>query len=104
MTGKPEPEPATVTLAQLLVSQLADPFRIGLIIALVFTMLRTRAQSGTVLPLVFGVIFVAVLIPYTSGANTAEPMVRMIALGLVANTILLGIVLGAYEAYQRFRG
>ena len=35
----------------LLQAQLTDVFRIGLILALVFTMLRTQAVTGTILPL-----------------------------------------------------
>ena len=40
-----------MTLPDLLLSQLADPFRIGLLIALFVTMLRTRAASGVWVPL-----------------------------------------------------
>ena len=42
-------------MIDLIQSQLLDPFRIGLIAALVFTMLRTRGATGTVLPLAAGV-------------------------------------------------
>ena len=52
-------------MIELIQSQLLDPFRIGLIVALVFTMFRTRAATGTFIPLTAGVIFVAVILPAT---------------------------------------
>lgn len=90
-------------LTDLLVPLLADPFRIGLIIALVITMLRTRAQSGVVLPLAAGVVFVAVLIPLGGGPLAAVPMWQQIAWGIAANIILLALVLGGYWIYQRVK-
>ena len=44
-------------MIDLVFSQLSDVFRIGLIIALVVTMLRTSTVTGRVLPLVAGVVF-----------------------------------------------
>jgi hypothetical protein len=49
----------------LLMSQLTDIFRIGLLAGLILTMERTRAQTGVVLPIVAGIVFIAVIIPAT---------------------------------------
>ncbi|PTE15595.1 hypothetical protein [Pseudogemmobacter blasticus] len=93
-----------MTLSQLILSQLADPFRIGLIIALVFTMLRTRSATGVWLPLAAGVLFVAVILPTTMGTASPEPLWRQVATGVVANSVILGVVLGIWTAIRRARG
>lgn len=89
-------------MLELIQSQLIDPFRIGLIGALVFTMLRTRAATGTLLPLAMGVVFVAVILPTTIPSGTA-PMTEAIVAGLVSNLIILGIVLALVVVVQRLR-
>lgn len=90
-------------LTEILLSQLTDPFRIGLIVALVFTMLRTRGVTGTVLPLVLGLVFVAVMIPMTIRTETPEPLWRVAGIGLVANAVILAVVLAVRAAVLRFR-
>jgi hypothetical protein len=87
----------------LIQSQLMDPFRIGLIVALVFTMFRTKAATGTVIPLAAGVIFVAVILPSTQGAGAAS-LTEAIAAGVVSNLIILGIVLALVMIVRRLRG
>jgi hypothetical protein len=89
-------------LLDLLQTQLTDVFRIGLIIALVVTTLRTQSVTGTILPLLAGVVFVAVIIPMTMPAT--EPAWRVIGTGLVANLILLAVAMAALQVYRRFRG
>lgn len=91
-------------LMEILTGQLTDLFRVGLMIALIITARRNVAATGWVLPLIFGVIFVAVMIPSTMQSQSAEPLWRLIAVGMVANLIILAAVLGAYAAYKRFRG
>lgn len=88
----------------LLGDLLVDPFRIGLLIALFATMLRTRAATGIWLPLAAGVVFVAVLIPVTAQAGGPAPLWQMIAIGIVANSIVLAVVLAIWSLYQRSRG
>ncbi len=88
-------------MIELIQSQLADPLRIGLIAALVFTMFRTQAATGTVLPLVAGVIFVAVILPSTQGAAN---LTQAVAAGIVSNLIILGIVLALAMIVRRLRG
>lgn len=88
-------------MIDLIQSQLLDPLRIGLIAALVFTMFRTRAATGTLIPLAAGVIFVAVLLPSTQGAPL---LTEAIAAGILSNLIILGIVLALVLIVQRLRG
>lgn len=84
----------------ILTSQLADPFRIGLLIALALTASNTAAVTGTYLPLLMGVVFVAVLIPMTLGAASPDKTTA-IAIGLVSNAIILGLILAAIRVYRR---
>jgi hypothetical protein len=86
-------------MLDLLIAQLTDPFRAGLIAALFITMLRTRETTGMVIPLLAGIAFVAVIIPNTMG--TTAPMVQAIGIGLIANAILVAIVLGIWKLVAR---
>lgn len=79
-------------MTELVFSQLTDPFRIGLIIALVVTMLRTAAVTGRALPLTLGVLFVAMILPTTMPSGTASFGDAFLA-GLISNLIILGPVL-----------
>ena len=90
-------------MTDLIQSQLADPFRIGLIVALVFTMLRTRGATGTVLPLGAGVVFVAVILPSTMPRGAAS-LTEAVLAGLVSNLIIMGIVLALVVLVRRLRG
>ncbi len=92
-----------MTLPDLLLSQLSDPFRVGLLIALFATMLRTRVASGTLIPLAIGAVFVAVLLPLTAQAQLAVPMTVAIGVGIVANVIWLAVILAVWTLYQRQR-
>lgn len=93
-----------MTLPDLLLSQLADPFRIGLLIALFITMLRTQAATGTLVPLAAGAVFVAVIIQATQGQSAEMGLfLNAIAMGIVADVILLAIILAAWTLFQRLR-
>lgn len=92
-----------MTLPDLLTSQLSDPFRIGLLIALFLTMLRTRAASGTWVPLAAGAVFVAVILPSTM-QTTAAPLMQAVTVGVLANGVILAIILAAWALFQRVRG
>jgi len=85
-------------IAAILTTQLLDPFRIGLIVMLMVTAARTGATTGTWTPLVLGVLFVAVIIPSTIGAER-DDRTAQIAVGLVSNAIILAILLAAKAAY-----
>ena len=83
-------------------SQLSDVFRIGLIMALVVTMLRTSSVTGRVLPLIAGVVFVAVIVPSTLSGNS-ETLSQEIAAGLISNLIILVPVLVLAKLISRLR-
>ncbi|MEY4871841.1 MAG: hypothetical protein RLZZ563_1171 [Pseudomonadota bacterium] len=89
-------------MMDILISQLTDPFRIGLILALLFTALRTRAETGMLIPLGAGVLFVAVMLPSTMGLPDGADLKTAVGIGAVANAILLGVALLGWAAYQRF--
>jgi len=86
----------------LVLSQLTDLFRIGLLIGLVYTMHRTAAVTGRVLPLVLGVVFVAVMLPATM-PGTSVSLTDAILAGLVSNTIILLPVLALAALVARWR-
>lgn len=75
-------------MTDLALSQLTDLFRIGLITGLVFTMHRTADVTGRVLPLVLGVVFVAVLLP-TTMPSTSASFTDAVFAGLISNSIIL---------------
>lgn len=90
-------------MIDLIQTQLLDPFRIGLIAALVFTMFRTQAATGTFVPLAAGVVFVAVILA-TTMPTTASSVTEAVLAGLVSNLIILGIVLALAVLVRRLRG
>ena len=89
-------------MIDLVLSQLTDLFRIGLMIALVVTMLRTSAVTGRVLPLALGVVFVAVMLPSTMSRGSAS-LIDAILAGLVSNLIILVPVLAVATLVARLR-
>lgn len=92
-----------MTVSDILLSQLTDPFRIGLIVALVVTMLRTEAVTGRWIPLAAGVVFVAAILPMTTGRGAATGLGPAIALGVLSNLVLLALVLGVRHLVLRLR-
>jgi len=88
-----------MNVADLLLSQLLDPFRIGLLLALIFTARNTAATMGMAVPVALGVVFVAVLIPLTTQSDA--PKAAAIGVGLIANAVLVGIMLAAWAAWRR---
>ncbi|WEZ81946.1 hypothetical protein P6U16_11780 [Rhizobium sp. 32-5/1] len=93
-------------MLETLVSQLTDPFRIGLILFLFLTALRTRAAMGLAMPLGLGVVFVAILLPLTTGANTVTDngaRLTMMAWGIVSNAIILGCFVSAWAVWTKVR-
>ncbi len=89
-------------MTDLVLSQLSDLFRIGLIVALVVTMRRTAPVTGRVLPLVLGVAFVAVMIPVTMPGASSHSGDAIVA-GLISNSIILALVLACAEVIARVR-
>ena len=84
-------------------SQILDPFRWGLMVALVATMLRTEAATGRWLPLAAGVAFVAIIIPSTIGLPDNTTLARAVGLGVVVNLAILAVVLLVREGWLRLR-
>lgn len=89
-------------IVDLIQSQLTDLFRIGLLVAMIFTARNTGAQAGYILPVLMGIVFVAVLIPMTMGSGAAE-RTTAIAVGLVSNAIIVAIVWAIWETVVRLR-
>jgi hypothetical protein len=82
-----------MTFGEILVAQLTDPFRLALIVGLVLTILRTEAVTGRWVPLALGLLFVAFIIPATMARDAASPLWQLVAVGLVANLVLLAVVM-----------
>lgn len=90
-----------MSLTDLFLSQIIDPFRIALLIGLVITMQRTRAVTGTLLPLAAGIAFVAIIIPTSLTQGLGVPILTQIGVGVVTNAVILGVVLAVREALVR---
>ncbi len=89
-------------MTDLVISQLTDVFRIGLIVALVLTMRRTVHTTGRVIPLALGVVFVALMIPATMSSGSARFGDAFLA-GLISNSVILLAVLAIAAVIQRIR-
>ncbi len=90
----------------LLLAQLLDPFRIGLIGALLYTALRNRAATGLAVPLAAGVGFVAVILPSTFGPGAAQGLgLWLVAgVGVLTNLLLLAGALLVWQVFRHFGG
>jgi hypothetical protein len=77
------------TFIDLVTQALTDPFRAALLVALVFTQSRTAGQTGTAIPLLLGVVFVALMLPMTMGFDESVGLPLVTAAGVVANVVLL---------------
>jgi hypothetical protein len=89
-------------ISALLVEQFTDIFRLGLLAGLVYTTERTRLQTGVLLPLVAGVIFVAIIIP----ATMPKPGVSLwtaAAAGLFVNAVITAVFWLGWQAFSRAR-
>jgi riboflavin transporter FmnP len=92
-----------MTWVELVQNQLVDPFRIGLIIALVATAKRTEEVTGSVVPIIAGLIFVAVIIPATTNSDSELGFAFSVLAGLLANTVIFALVHLIWRIYLRFR-
>jgi hypothetical protein len=88
--------------SDILLAQLTDPFRIGLMLALGYMTIRLRAQSGVLMPLVAGVLFFAVMLPTSMPIEGAERMLQM-GTGVAANAIIVSVLAGIWIAVERVR-
>jgi hypothetical protein len=75
-------------MSDLFLSQLTDPFRIGLIVVMMLTAYRTRGAMGLMTPIAMGVVFVAAIIPMTMQPDSPD-QIFAIGAGVLSNVILL---------------
>jgi hypothetical protein len=90
-------------VARIMIEQLADPFRVGLLIALLFTAANSSGVLNRWLPIALGLAFVAVLIPTAMASDMADPVTAQIGVGLLSNGIIVGIMLLAEAVFNRIR-
>ena len=60
-------------------------------------------STGRIIPLLAGVVFVAVIIPTTMQASDTPPLMQRIGVGVVANLIILGACWGIWQTIARTR-
>jgi hypothetical protein len=85
----------------IVLSQLTDPFRIGLIAALVYTTIRNAGVTGWLVPLAAGIVFVAFIIAVTM-PSAGLTQAAVILAGVVSNAIIAAVIFGALFLWQRF--
>ena len=94
------------SLSAIVVEQLTDLFRIGMILFLAITSAKTahatQTRAGRAAPLVLGTLFIAVLIPAAFHRDAPDLLPRIL-LGVPVNAILLGIVLSVMSLWKRAR-
>ena len=84
----------------LLIAQLTDVFRIGLLVGLVYTAERTRTQTGVIIPLLVGVAFIAVIIATTmpvAGVSISQAIIS----GIIANAIIVGVLWAIWSVMKK---
>lgn len=82
-------------LLEIIFSQLADPLRMGLLVALLVVAANGKGLSNRWVPLALGLAFVAVLIPTAMASDLGEPVGTEIGVGLVTNALVVGVMLVA---------
>jgi Na+/glutamate symporter len=83
----------------LFTTQITDIFRLGLLAGLIYTTERTRAQTGIMLPLVAGILFVAVIIPNTMPVAGVD-MVSAMVTGIVSNAVIVAVLWFAWSTFK----
>ena len=83
----------------LFTTQITDILRIGLLAGLIYTTERTRTQTGIMLPLIAGIVFVAVIIPSAISQSSAE-LIPSIGVGLVVNALIVSALWLAWSAFK----
>ncbi len=89
-------------MIDLFLSQITDPFRIGLVAALLYTTFRNAAVTGFAIPLAAGIFFVAYIIALMSPV-ASQPMGTVLASGVVANSALAAVMMGIWHLVRRFK-
>jgi hypothetical protein len=89
-------------ISALMVQQFTEIFRLGLLVGLIYTTERTRHQTGVLIPLIAGVIFVAIIIPSTMPV-AGVPLWQAVTSGLVVNAVIVSVFWFAWQAYSNLR-
>jgi hypothetical protein len=87
-------------LSALVMAQFTDIFRLGLLAGLIYTTQRTRQQTGVLLPLVAGIVFVAVIIPATMPVS-GVPQLTATASGIAVNAVIVGLFWLAWQSFSK---
>lgn len=90
----------------IILQQLVDPFRIGMVFFLLLTAQRTQAAMGMVTPLALGVLFVAALIPLTIQGErfpAFEDKLVAFGYGVISNTVILAVCLAGWHVMRKMR-
>jgi len=90
-------------LSALVVAQFTDIFRLGLLAGLIYTTQRTRQQTGVLLPLLAGIVFVAVIIPATM-PMPGTPQLTATLSGIAVNAVIVGLFWLAWQSISKARG
>jgi hypothetical protein len=90
-----------VDFGALIISQLTDPFRIGLLAALIYTTIRNAAVTGWLVPMVAGIVFVAFIIAVTM-PSAGLTQAAVISAGVVSNAIIAAIMFAVLYLWRRF--
>jgi len=89
-------------ITTLLVQQFTEIFRLGLLAGLIYTTVRTRQQTGVLVPLLAGVAFVAFIIPSTMPMPGVSLWLA-VATGLFVNTAIVAVYWLAWLAISNSR-
>jgi uncharacterized membrane protein len=89
-------------ISTLLMEQFTDVFRLGLLAALIYTTERTRPQTGVVLPLVAGSVFIAIIIPATMSTGGVSQWLAT-ATGVIVNLVVAALFWLAWQAVLKSR-
>ena len=84
----------------LLVEQFTDIFRLGLLAGLIYTTERTRQQTGVLLPLIAGIVFVAVIIPSTM-PKAGVSLWQAVGTGIAVNAVIVAVLWLGWQAISR---
>jgi hypothetical protein len=90
-------------VTELIIAQLADPLRMGLLVALLFFATNSKGVLNRWLPIALGLAFVAVLIPTAMASDATEPVTAQIGVGFLSNAMIIGVMLFAEAVVEKFR-
>jgi hypothetical protein len=89
-------------ISTLLMQQFTDIFRLGLLAGLIYTTERTRQQTGVLVPLIAGVVFVAIIIPATMPMPGVSLWLAA-ATGFAVNAVIVAVFWLGWQAFSKSR-